>query len=140
MIGRFFRKITEPRVSLTSAGQAMEAARRLSQPCIIQRVTEAATDETHVRATLAELLTILDNGFQVQVRLTALGLDFSIALVMEALFQLVERSGERTLWVEMESPDCHDVTNELVRRVRLRHSNIQIGDGGVRVVRYRPIS
>jgi hypothetical protein len=118
--------------------EVIEEARRIPAPVIVQRMTDPVTDESQVRAALAELFLILDAGFDVQVRLTGLGLDFSIALVMESLNQLLEHGGpHRTLWVEMESEDCRDVIEELLRRVRMRHSNIAL-QAGRRLLRYRP--
>lgn len=138
MIGRLFRKLTEPRIAPRPVSEVIEEARHMPAPVIVQRVTDPATEESQVRAALTELFLILDAGFEVQVRLTGLGLDFSIALVMESLTQLLEHGGtQRTLWVEMESEECRDVIEELLRRVRLRHSNIALAAGG-RLLRYRP--
>jgi hypothetical protein len=139
MFRRWIRKLTEPRVSIVSVAAALEVARKESGKVILQRVTAPATDDQQVREALVDLELILDAGFEVQVRLTQLGLDFSIALVMESLFHLLERGGpQRTLWVEMESAGCHDVTHELLRRVRLRYPNIQLSPAEGRLIRYTP--
>jgi hypothetical protein len=139
MLRRLLQKLTKTRVPIVSVTAALQAARRESPKAVLQRVTDPATNEQQVRETVAELSSILDAGFEVQVTLTQLGLDFSIALVMESLLQLLERGGpQRTLWVEMESSDCHDVTHELLRRIRLRYSNIELSNSATHLVRYTP--
>ncbi|HXQ27319.1 MAG TPA: proline dehydrogenase family protein [Candidatus Acidoferrales bacterium] len=128
----FIRRAADRFLPGESADAALAAARRLADNGIATLLThlgENVRDRAEAESVTAGYLDLLERtraaglAAEISVKLTQLGLDVDHELCFANLSKLIERSAEKTVWIDMEQSQYVDATLELHRRARTEHSN-----------------
>lgn len=136
----WLRRLRQPALAGPSIADALRVSRQLRAKgvhTVVQRAGSHYQDVSSVAAAVEDYLALLAAGEEIQIRLSALGLDFSIALLAGELHKLTAQcTNGRTLWIELEDEADRDIATEMIRRVRQTSPNISLARDGVTVVRY----
>jgi proline dehydrogenase len=113
------------------ADDALSAARALGVGTVLTRLGENLVSASEAERVTKHYLDVLDRvhaeglDVEISVKLTQLGLDFSLEQCEAYLHALAEhaRAQNNWVWVDMESTAYTDVTLEIYRRLRARFGN-----------------
>jgi len=120
---------------------ALAAARRLAENRIRTLLThlgENVADRVEAESVTNHYLDAIERihsaglPSEISVKLTQLGLDLDPEFCHANLMQLIERSArdgapdDKTLWIDMEHSPYVDLTLDLYRRARQKHSNVGV--------------
>ena len=129
---RFMRRSVERFMPGEALDDALGAAKRLRDKGIFavlshlgENVTQRSEAEEVTRGYIQALMRIRDANLpaEISVKLTQLGLDLDPEFCHENVLQIVERSADRTVWIDMEHSPYVDATLSIYRRLHKKHRN-----------------
>ena len=128
---RFVRRAASRFMPGEELDDALAAGRSLGVGTVLTNLGENLTSSEDARQVRAHYLEVLERvhreklDVEISVKLTQLGLDFSVEECEKNLHELIERAAALSnwVWLDMEQTAYTEVTHEVYRRARQRFPN-----------------